>query len=289
MSEIRSIWCAGASESRYAALPEGIHLTWNSPGVGPDGTSSSCSLAESSHSGREYVVDSLGRSDLRFLRHQFDTLSRNVYEGSGTWELRSGLTLTYRSLFADISTRRAIFRQEIELLGTCRIDLAFTDVLADTGWINGVVDAPVICGGNLVGRFTWDRVGSPRVVDSRGDRVLPRMIIPARFSEDTLGLRATVVGLERNLEDSSARLRMEVRMGFLDWDTLAQVDWIHLSMPERRFVDSVPWSGRSVDTLEFRVHLRDLDGLRKPNLPVLYAPFRGYGSTGYASSKPFIP
>lgn len=284
--EVRQLWCAGASESQYGSFQGPVYLVMRSAGLGPDGTRSSCSLEESTHEVREFHVDSVGRSDLRYSHRQYGGLERNVYQGAGRWDLRSGLTLIYRNLFADISSRKAVFRQEIELLGSCKLDLAFTDSATDTGWTLAQVDAPVVCGGKSVGRYLWDRVGRPRVLDSRGDLVPPRRILPQRLPEDTLGLRASVIGLQRDTTDSIARLRVEVRLHFLDWDTLAVVRWIELpsSSAYGRVLDSALWSGSSVDTVDFQVPLEELEGLQEPNTPILLAPFEG--NPGGARSNP---
>lgn len=283
---IRELWCAGSSESLYGGFQGAVYLNWSSAGVGPDGERSSCSLEESIHDTREFIVDSLGRSDFHTVLRQYDGLERRVYQGSGIWDLRSGLTLIYRSLFADISTRKAVFRQEIELLGSCKLKLDFEDSATDTGSTVTAIDVPVVCGGRMIGRFLWDRVGLPRVLDPQGDLVLPRRILPVRFPEDTLGLGATVVGVQESAGDGVARLRVEVRMRFVEWDTLAVARWIKLPGFDAtgRILDSVAWSGHPVDTLEFRVSSADLEGLRGPNRPVLVAPFEN--NKGAAWSNP---
>lgn len=284
LDEIRKLWCAGSSESLYGGFQGAVYLNWNSPGVGPDGERSSCSLEESIHDTKEFIVDSFGRSDFHTVLRQYDGYERRVYQGSGTWDLRSGLTLTYRSLFADISTRKAVFRQEIELLGSCKLKLDFEDSASDTGLTVTAVDAPVVCGGRTIGRFLWDRVGRPRVLDPEGDLVLPRMILPLRFPEDTLGLRAAVVGVQEGAGGGEARLRVEVRMRFVAWDTLAVVRWIKLpgSDVAGRIIDSVLWSGHPVDTIDFRVPAADLEGLRSPNRPVLVAPFDNFKGAAWS-------
>lgn len=283
---IEERWCSGASESWYGGFLGEIRLAWNSPGVGPDGASSSCSLKESIHTGREFQVDSLGRWDARFVRRQYDTLQRSVFQGSGTWGLRSGLILTYRALFADISTSKAIFRQEIELLGVCRLDLSFTDSLTDTGWTAESIDAPLVCGGKPAGRFLWDRANRMRVLDIQGKIVSPRRLGSQRFAEDTLGLRAQVVGFQAEPLGSLARVRLETRMRFLDWDSLAVPRWIMLVAPgePERVLDSVLWSGKAVDTLEFSVSSTDMEAMGKSNRLFLWAPFDGY--RGGARSMP---
>jgi hypothetical protein len=224
---IDSAVCAGGeSTSHYDVL--GINIDWLGPGTGPDGTAGSCSLASSIHPFRQYSLDSLGRSDFHGTRILSDTLQVDLYVGDGTWDLRSGLSLTYLSLSAYTSPTLDTFHQVIQFGGNCQIEVRMRDTLVGSAMKNSGADAPVVCGGLNIGRFLWDQVGMPQVLDLEGRAVPPRPVSRRSFPEDSLGVSASILGIDSVSRPDTIAIRSVLRWRFLAWDSIAIPDSVWL-------------------------------------------------------------
>lgn len=154
-----------------------------------------------SESGVRYVADpTFGNMALA---------ARIEFVGSGTWRLRSGVTLVYDSMYAQFAPLTR-FVQRIRFAGTCRVDLDFD--------LSAPIDAPVWCDGAMVGRFTWDNVGAPVVRDLQGRKVMPQAVVLQNYSEDSIGLWSE----SSQWDTVSGVLRFGLRLGWrlLDGDVL---------------------------------------------------------------------
>lgn len=222
-------------------------------GVGPDGTAATCSPKDARRTFREFSLDSDGRWDFHGTQRTVDTFTK-IVQGTGIWDLRSGLNLTYLELEAYLSPTLDTFHQVILFNGNCRIDVRMRATHMDTGWLASGADAPVECAGRTIGRFQWDQVGTPRVVDLAGRIVAPRPLTRRSFPEDTLGLRVTPLGGASAPADSSAILRVSVRWSLLPGDTLPPNPRFSLySVDVGTALDSAVALHGSGDTLSFRI------------------------------------
>lgn len=254
---VRSSWdsaqCAGSTTGLYSGFGE-IYRQSQGPGSGPDGTASTCSLLDSRHDYREFRLDSTGRWTFAGSWRQQDTLHVQLYDGTGSWNLRSGLSLSYLRLVSYLSPRLDTFHHTIQIRGICLVDLRMRDTLADSGMVYSDVDAPVVCGGRTVGRFLWDRIGTPRVVDLAGKIVTPRPRTRSSFPEDELGLKADLIDAHSGPADSTSVLRLVVRWTLLSGDSIAPGSRFSLlALPDGSMLDSAMAPHGSGDTLSFRI------------------------------------
>lgn len=185
--------CKGSSWSVYSGPGQVFHRA-KGPGVGSDSTNSTCSVRFSRHDFQEFWLDTIGLESMQGTYWQKDSLQVQSLEGAGTWKLRSGLTLDYRHISTYYTPRVVTSEQLIQIPGNCQIDAKLRDTLVDTGWINSGIDAPIVCDGRTIGRFLYDQVHAPRVVDLSGRIVHPRPVAKSSFPEDRLGLNISGFG-----------------------------------------------------------------------------------------------
>jgi hypothetical protein len=250
---IDSSYCAGGRHAQYLE-PGTINVQEYGPGRGLDNSASSCSLMESFCSYHEFGLDSVGRSDFRGIQHQTDTLTVTRFSGSGTWDLRSGLSLRYLQVDNFLGPKLATFRHLIELPHGCQFELRMRDTLIDTGWLNSDVDAPVVCEDQEVGRFIWDRKGAPRILDRTGRLLTPSFTAVSDFPEDLLGIHFTLLQRLPETVDSEVSLQAAIHWNFLPGDTLASsIVSLVQKRPFYSRLDSLRITGETSDTITFRI------------------------------------
>jgi len=222
-------------------------------GVGPDGTPSTCSAAESHHTMKTFHLDSEVRLRSAGNYSQFGDEFRRSFEGSGTLDFRTGASfkLTHfshrRTATLDTIAETLAFGED------CSVEFTYVTMASP---LSGVA-APVVCSGKTVGRFSWDLVSSPIVTDLSGSRIPPGHRPPISFPEDSLGLHAAIVDAGLDSGDTTAHVGAKFFLNLLPGDTA--MDTVYLQ--DIGFEGSARLGGAG-DTTWFHLSQADLQQIK---------------------------
>jgi len=223
------------------------------PGVGPDGTASTCSVSESHHMLKSIHLDSVARLRSIGTYVQTGNLFHRSFEGSGIIDFRTGASFRMSHYSRHRTGSQDTISESLSFKGNCSVEFSYV-----TGSeLPSGVDAPVICGEKMVGRFSWDLISSPVVTDLSGRKIAPSHRPPISFPEDSLGLHATIVDAGLDSGDTTAHLRARFVLNLLPGDTAMDTMYLQSAGATER-----AWFGRSSDTLMFRFDRDALQELR---------------------------
>jgi len=243
------------------------------PGTGPDGTPSTCSYRESHEHRETFYLDSVMRLRTDGTWSQFYNWSLQIAEGSATYDFRTGASFEIphfrraRSLTSNGAIDTLV--ETIVINRNCQVVL--TGISIPYQLTEPSADAPVVCGGSVVGQFSWNQISPPVVTDLSGRTIAPRFHPPVSFPEDSLGLRARIIDTKLDPVDSTAVILAIFSLKLLPEDTARPSDSIHFcaapgSIPGSRACNA--WLASSTfghpgDTLAFHLSysaLKELQG-----------------------------
>jgi|GEM_PF-2039660 len=222
-------------------------------GVGPDGTPSTCSAAESHHTLKTFHLDSVVRLQSEGNFSQVGNEFRQSFEGSGTLDFRTGASFKVTHFSHRRTATLDTIAETLAFKENCSVEFTY----ATGSSPRSGVDAPVVCCGKTVGRFSWDLVSTPKVTDLSGSRIPPGHRPPISFPEDSLGLHATIIDVGLDSGDTSAHLRTKFVLNLLPGDTA--MDTVYMQSPA---VMKVARLGSADDTISFHFTQADLKQIR---------------------------
>lgn len=227
-SSLDSQYCRGYPESVMYIGIGSVLSDSLSEGVGPGGSKNSCSEAYHEHRFWEFASDSTGVWDFHGTLVAGKALDSSTYDGVANWKLRSGLVLEYVHLSYTITSLLFRSSQRIRFDANCIIEFEVFDSLLDSSRLRPI-SAPINCGGEQVGWFSWDRAELiPRILSLDSEIIAPLPTQPVTFPEDSLGLSFHDVRLDTT--DTSARLRLSPKWRLLARDGVRSGDSITLDL-----------------------------------------------------------